>query len=78
MMVIASETTEEEKKQSNGKMSRVHNLKSYFFYMKQKLFLSICARTPGVGTACGNRRNLTFKVSIVTCIHTCYFSALVN
>ena len=35
MMVIASETTEDEKKKSNGKMSRGYNYKGYFFCMKQ-------------------------------------------
>jgi hypothetical protein len=54
--------------------------------MKQKLFFLICTRTAGVGTACGNKRNLTSEVSSVTCILTYikegrkkdYFSALVN
>jgi hypothetical protein len=79
MMVIASETTEEEEKQSNGKLSRVHNHEGHIFaWNKQKLLLLIFTRTPGMSTASRNKRNISFKVSTVTCIHTSYSSALVN
>jgi len=43
--------------------------------MKQKLFLLVCTRTPGIGTACRKRKNLTFEVSSVTCIHTYLLTA---